>query len=391
MDATPSSDELLQGFLADPEEAVVGFRLDGSIFLWNHAAEALHGYATAEILGKSVTYLLTPHESAGFTALLSGQVHSSTPARLCLERVNKSGRRISLNLSRSLIQSAEGEPLGFLERARESSMELTQAAAETHLQFLVEKLPLYFWTTDRRLQVTSHWGSTARPASDFPANSVGQSVQEFLRINEASESPVKQHFLALRGMASRFEYATHNRLYDVSIEPYFDSRRNVIGCVGMALDITERRKSEDEIRYRATHDGLTGLVNYREFVDSLEREVRGAAPGSRRPQSDQRPFRPFDGQPRAQAPGRHHEGTLPGHRSCRSLWRRRIRNSPAQCRRRTLRSHPESPVLSVSLGLSVFPGDGPAAADLLQAADKRLYQDKKSGSNRTARHVEQKG
>src|SRR5260370_27241418 len=44
----------------------------------------------------------------------------------------------------------------------------------------------------------------------------------------------------------------------------------------MALDITERKKTEDEIRFRASHDGLTGLANYREFFESLEREVRRA-------------------------------------------------------------------------------------------------------------------
>jgi len=44
----------------------------------------------------------------------------------------------------------------------------------------------------------------------------------------------------------------------------------------MALDITERRKTEEEIRFRASHDGLTGLSNYREFFENLEQEVRRA-------------------------------------------------------------------------------------------------------------------
>ena len=412
MDPIPSSNELLKTFLAGPEEAVIGFRLDGSLFLWNHAAETFYGYNAGEIMGKSVVCLFTPQESAGFTALLSGAVRAITPPRFPLERVNKSGGRICLHVSRSLIQSAQGEPLGFLERARESTTELTQAAAETHLQFLVEKLPLYFWTTDRRLQVTSHWGSPARPVSDFPADSVGQSIQEFLRVSEASEPPVKQHFLALRGMASRFEYAAHNRLYDVSIEPYFDSQRNVIGCVGMALDITERRKSEDEIRYRATHDGLTGLANYREFVDSLEREVRRAG---RTGQSFAVLLLDLDDLKTINDRFGHLTGNLALKRLA-GIMKEHCRGTEVVARfggdefaillldadaeraqtvadriRTCLRMHPDSPMLSVSLGLSVFPGDGPAAADLLEGADKRLYQDKKSRSSRAARHVEQAG
>jgi diguanylate cyclase (GGDEF)-like protein len=294
-----------------------------------------------------------------------------------------------------------------------SSNELLQgrASAEAHLQFLVEKLPLYFWTTDRRLHVTSYWGSTARPAADFPANSVGLSIQEFLRVAEASETPVKQHFLALRGMASRFEYAVHHRLYDVSIEPYLDTQGNLIGCIGMALDITERRKSEDEIRYRATHDGLTGLVNYREFVDSLEREVRRAG----------RTGQPFavllldlDDLKIINDRFGHLTGNVALKRLA-GIMKEHCRGTEVAARfggdefaillleadaqhaqtvaeriRTCLWTHPDSPTLSVSLGLSVFPGDGPAAADLLETADKRLYQDKKSRSNRATQRVEQR-
>jgi len=47
----------------------------------------------------------------------------------------------------------------------------------------------------------------------------------------------------------------------------------IVGRIGMALDVTERKKTEEEIRHRATHDGLTGLANYSEFFDSLKREA----------------------------------------------------------------------------------------------------------------------
>ena len=42
-------------------------------------------------------------------------------------------------------------------------------------------------------------------------------------------------------------------------------------------DITERRRDEDRIRYRAHHDGLTLLANRETFLDRLTQHVNRAA------------------------------------------------------------------------------------------------------------------
>jgi diguanylate cyclase (GGDEF)-like protein/PAS domain S-box-containing protein len=398
MDATSSADELLRVLFSDPAEALVGFRLDGAIFLWNQGAEALYGYREGEQLGKSARCLMPLYELRAFDELVSGTVGSISPAETALERLHKDGTILSVRVRRTMLRDPQGRPLGILERARDSSAELAHAVAAAHLQFLVEKLPLYFWATDRRLVITSHWGSKTSPNADFPANSSGQSIQKFLRCREASETPIKQHFLALRGTASRLEYASGDRLYDLSIDPYRSREGSVIGCIGVALDITDRRKSEDEIRYRATHDGLTGLANYREFVESLEQEVRRTG----------RTGQPFalllldlDDLKLINDRFGHLTGNLALKRLA-GVMKQHCRGTELAARfggdefaillldadaeqaqkvadriRDGLRLHPEAPTLSVSIGLSVYPQDGPTAANLLEAADKRLYQAKK--------------
>ncbi len=410
MDATPSADELLQVLLSDPEEAFVGFRLDGTVFLWNRAAETLYGYQEEELIGKSVRCLLPRYELQAFDELLSGTVGLLQEGNTALERLHKDGNILSVRVRRALLRDSQGQPLGILERARGISTELAHAVAGAHLQFLVEKLPLYFWATDRRLVITSHWGSKSNPTADFPANSAGQSIQRFLRCREAGESPIKQHFLALRGTASRLEYASGDRLYDLSIDPYRGREGSVIGCIGVALDITDRRKSEDEIRYRATHDGLTGLANYREFVESLEREVRRTG----------RTGQPFalllldlDDLKTVNDRFGHLTGNLALKRLAGAM-KQHCRGTELAARfggdefaillldadaeqaqkvaeriRDGLRQHPEAPTLSVSIGLSIYPQDGPSAASLLEAADKRLYQDKKSRHGRATLRMEQ--
>ena len=55
-----------------------------------------------------------------------------------------------------------------------------------------------------------------------------------------------------------------------------DDNRNIVGVLGVTRDITERRKSEQDLIHMAYHDALTGLHNRKAFIEYLENEVRYA-------------------------------------------------------------------------------------------------------------------
>ena len=395
----PSADFLLETLLSNSAEAVVGFGLDGIIFLWNQAAEALYGFSQTEIMGKSVTCFLPLYELPAHEIMLKDLSCAAPLSDAVAERLSRSGLRVSVRIHRSPVRDARGEIIGIVERSQALAPGASCSVAEAHLRLLVEQIPLFFWTTDLRLRVTSHWGRTASLARSFPRYPVGQTIYQYLRCQDEGEAPAKQHFLALNGVTSRVEYASRNRLYDLSIGPYRDSQGKIIGCIGMALDITERRKTEDEIRFRASHDGLTGLANYREFFENLEQEVRRA----------ERAHQPFallllDLDDLKTINDR--LGHLTGNRALNRLARvikdhcrateiaaryggdefaillldadaeraQSVADRISSC----LRSQTDPPPLSVSIGCSVYLHDGLSASELLEAADKRLYQSKKS-------------
>jgi diguanylate cyclase (GGDEF)-like protein/PAS domain S-box-containing protein len=395
----PSAESLLETFLSNPAEAIVGFGLDGTIFLWNQAAEELYGFSQQEVIGKSVACLLPLYELTAHNNLLHEPSYAASLPDGVAERLNRSGLRISVRIQRSPVRNHRGEIIGVMERSQALAPGSSCSISEAHLRLLVEQIPLFFWTTDLQLRVTSHWGRTASLARSFPRYPVGQTIYQYLRCQENGETPAKQHFLALRGISSRVEYASRNRLFDLSIGPYRDPQGKIIGCIGMALDITERRKTEDEIRFRASHDGLTGLANYREFFESLEQEVRRAE-RTRQPFAllllDMDDLKAINDR----------LGHLAGNRALNRLARvmkehcratdvaaryggdefaillldadgERAQNVAGRiCA--CLRSQSDPPSLSVSIGYSVYPHDGLSAPELLEAADKRLYQSKKS-------------
>ena len=66
------------------------------------------------------------------------------------------------------------------------------------------------------------------------------------------------------------------RAVDDTVAPIRNADGQVLGAVLVFRDVTAQRRQFDEIRYRATHDGLTGLVNRSEFEQRLARTFERA-------------------------------------------------------------------------------------------------------------------
>jgi diguanylate cyclase (GGDEF)-like protein len=168
------------------------------------------------------------------------------------------------------------------------------------------------------------------------------------------------------------------------------------------MDITERKKTEEKVRYQATHDALTGLANYREFLDTLEREIR-------RGERSNRSFAVLLLDLDALKSINDRLGHLAGNRALKRLsevMKEQCRSTDLAARyggdefavllqtpgmarqiagrvQIALRNGPEQPPLSVSIGVSVYPDDGRSAQDLLEAADRELYQRKRASRGRS--------
>jgi diguanylate cyclase (GGDEF)-like protein/PAS domain S-box-containing protein len=405
MCTTLPSEPLLEHLLAGSEEALVGFRTDGTIVLWNRAAQCLYGFTEAEVLGKSITQLLPLYELPALEELLQCPLRAESCEAEATERLHKEGFRVPVHLQRSLIRTANGEILSVMERTRPLSNVPAGAAAQTHFRLMVQQMPVLFWTTDQRLRITSHWGPMLGLHRRMQPKVIGQTIHEFLRCPQDEEAPVKQHLAALNGIASRFEYKRRKHVFDISLEPLRDSNGSILGCIGVALDITERKKTEEEIRYRATHDGLTGLVNYREFYSSLEKEVLRA---ERSRHSFGLLLLDLD-----DLKGINDRlGHLAGNQALRRLahiMKENCRASDVAARyggdefaillidadvemvqqiaqriASRLSEQPDEPRLSVSIGSAIYPEDGQSPQDLLEVADHRLYRNKKARRWQTA-------
>ena len=391
-------EQLLAAILELNEDAVLAIALDGTIERWSQGAETLYGYSAQEILGEPLRRLVPLYETPGLEALLNKTKQGELLHWDSTERVTKSGMRVRVMAKRTAIRDEQGTMIGVLEKAEALEWAGSDVPADAQLRLVAEQMPALLWTTDRELRITSNWGAGQPWSRIRPGTLTGHSVCEFLDCVDRHAPPVTQHYEALQGVPSHFEYEKKDRSYEVRLTPLRSANSEIIGCIGLRLDITDRKKNEDELRYQASHDALTGLANYREFMDKLELEVR-------RTERNLRQFTVLLVDVNDLKTINDRQGHLAGNRALKRLaaiLKEQSRGTDVAARyggdefgvvlidsdlgmaqqviRRIearLQNDPEEPGMSVSIGIALYPEDGRNAKELLSVADRQLYQRKR--------------
>lgn len=396
-DSRPAREHLLAAILESSLEAVISVSFEGVIETWSPGAERVYGYTTKEMVGQRLSRLLPLYELPQLERPHAANGGGCASTELC-ERLHKSGSRILLAVRRNWIRGDNGEAAGVLEMAQALDFhEALWSPEEAPLSLLMAQVPGLLWTTDPDLKISAHWGAGLPGAKIRPSSLLGHSVCEFLGSADAHATPIVEHYHALRGVASHFEYAWKNRVVEIRVGPLRSACREIIGCLGAAADVTDRKKSEEQALFQARHDGLTGLANYRQFTERLDREVCRA---DRSHRSFTLLLLDLDGLKRINDL----QGHLAGNRALRRLAAvmkehcrstdlaaryggdefavllidsdRGMAEHVAQRIEQRLHADQEKPQLSVSIGIGVYPDDGRTAAEMIEAADQRLYRRK---------------
>lgn len=400
----PAHEHLLATLLESSEEAVVSVSFEGIIETWSTGAERLYGYTAREMAGGSVKRLLLLNEMPEAVIPLSSNGVDCKSIEVS-ERLHKNGSRILVAIRRNVIRDENGKAAGILEMAQALHQhEATWSPEEAPLQLLMQQVPGLLWTTDRNLKICMQWGAGLPATKIRPHALVGHSVCQFLGSADRYSTPIIEHYDALRGVDSLFEYIWKSSVLEIRVGPLRSTSGEIVGCLGAAMDVTGRKQSEEQALFQARHDALTGLANYREFMDRFEREVHRAERSHR---SFTLLLLDLDGLKRINDL----QGHLAGNRALRRLAAimnehcratdlaaryggdefavllidsdRGMAEHVAQRIERRLHSDHEKPQLSVSIGLGVYPDDGRTVAEIIEAADQRLYRNKRNPAQRS--------
>ena len=123
------------------------------------------------------------------------------------------------------------------------------ATQRNRFQQILSYVPAIVWTTDRELTITSSQGAGLEFLAPEQRQIVGKTIEEYFRQNSEPEGAVRSHQKALAGDSVSFEAEWLQRTFDVKIEPLRDGEQRVVGTIGVALDVTERRDMDREISF----------------------------------------------------------------------------------------------------------------------------------------------
>ncbi len=276
----------LSAIVESSDDAILSKDLDGTILTWNGGAERLYGWSAEEIVGRSVRTLVPPGQEEEITGYLEAIRRGESVDHRETVRVRKDGSPIDVSVTISPLYDAKGEIVGASAIARDIR-ELKRSQRETEAR--EERIHLLLSSTAEAILGLDPDGrcTFANPACARmlgladEAAIIGRNVHRLVHHSRPDGTPYPEescpiysvlrtgrgqhgddeHFLRADGSAFPVEYWS----YPMRAAGEADGGR-VMGAVLTFLDVTERKRADDEVR--------TAARRREQFLAMLSHELR---------------------------------------------------------------------------------------------------------------------
>ncbi|MEL6486726.1 MAG: EAL domain-containing protein [Pseudomonadota bacterium] len=172
------------------------------------------------------------------------------------------------------------------QRVASEARERVAARAEDILRSFEDTGQGWFWETDRRGQINYISPSAAQVLGKTVDMLIGQPLSTIVapRSDGMDAERTLGFHLSARSAFRDIEVQVANnddeeRFWSLTGRPVYDSFKNFCGFRGHGADLTEKRRSEQQVTRLAHYDSLTGLANRVQMSEALEQIL--AAPRER--------------------------------------------------------------------------------------------------------------
>ncbi|MGA8006638.1 MAG: diguanylate cyclase, partial [Burkholderiales bacterium] len=247
------------------------------------AAQRIYGCAVEELIGRPLvdrsSHAVRERDAAVFARVLAGEQVFDYETR----HTRRDGSHVDLSFNATALRDANGAVIGATGTAHDVS-EQKRAAAALHesvekLRLAVDAADLYYWEWDLRTDKLT-WGrdpggligrpdERSRLYPDFRDMVHPEDRERYLAAGRAALAAGEPYAAEFRVVTRDGEVrwiAAHGSV----LRP---PQGGVARMIGVSQDITERKRQEEEVRFLAYHDTLTGLPNRRLLDDRMRQAV----------------------------------------------------------------------------------------------------------------------
>jgi PAS domain S-box-containing protein len=118
----------------------------------------------------------------------------------------------------------------------------------TRLAVMIDNLPAIIWTTNSDLRFTYHTGAALRTLGFETNQTLGQTLSQYFGTEDPNFPAISAHRKALAGESVSFELDWQKRAFDCYVQPLRGAEGDLIGVIGVALDVTDRKHLTDQLR-----------------------------------------------------------------------------------------------------------------------------------------------
>lgn len=239
--------------------AIITIDTKGKIMFWNNRAETMFGWSKAEVLGKSLGETIIPdrHKEGHNKGIDHYHNTGEGPAlnkQLELPAMNKEGKEFPVEIS--IIPISQNDETFFCSFIQDIS---ERKKAESTLKFQEEKyrniianMNLGLIEVDNN-EIIQFANQSFAEMSGFDVNEIiGQVPSDIFVFGENFELMEEKKALRSQGISDIYQIPVKNKRGDlkwwaISGAPNFDDKGNLVGSIGIHLDITEQKQLEKDL------------------------------------------------------------------------------------------------------------------------------------------------
>lgn len=118
------------------------------------------------------------------------------------------------------------------------------AVTSARLHLLINRLLGIVWTVDRSMRITSLLGGGVATMGIAGPDAVGATLPEFFGTSDLNYPPIRGVVAALVGESSNYRNEIMGRSLQAAVEPLRDAADEIIGAIGLMIDITDQVERE---------------------------------------------------------------------------------------------------------------------------------------------------